>query len=78
MPIYLALDDDPAPVTPQSRKVRAQDVATLLWEHQIPRDESTLVALVQLGWSVAVELALNRWRLSRAPLSVTSPLATDR
>jgi hypothetical protein len=74
MPIYLALDDDPGPVTPQSREGRAQDIATLLREHQIPRDESTLIALVQLGWSVAVELAFNRWRLSRAPLSVTSLL----
>jgi len=60
MPIYLAPDVDDPCVTPQLSEARAREIATLLHGHGIPRNAPTLLALVRLTWTMAVDVAFER------------------
>ena len=60
MPIYLAPDIDDPDVTPQLSEARAREIATLLYGHGIPRNAPTLLALLRLTWTMAVDVAFER------------------
>jgi hypothetical protein len=60
MPIYLAPDVDDPCVTPQLSEARAREIATLLLGNGIPRDAPTLLALLRLTWTMAVDVAFER------------------
>ena len=60
MPIYLTPDVEDRYVTPQLSEARAREIATLLHGHGIPRDAPTLLALLRLTWTMAVDVAFER------------------
>ncbi|OLE78176.1 MAG: hypothetical protein AUF76_19830 [Acidobacteria bacterium 13_1_20CM_2_65_9] len=68
MPIYLAPDVEDPCVTPQLSKARAREIATLFHGHGIPRDAPTLLALLRLTWTMAVDVAFER----RQPWSIAN------
>ena len=64
MPVHWWADEEQSRARFESPKTRTREITSILREHEIPYDASTLLALVRLTWRAAGELVYESWRTS--------------